>query len=554
MKSKAPNTSTFVQPVVKRTGVEWTPEMIKAARIAADGGNLQLAADFCEFAMSDERVSSALATRANGLLSLSLKFEPARGGMRAVKALEAGEDWWAAYPASDASQLVKWGILLGAGLAKHVWTDRGLTINRLVPKLEVWHPRHLKRDTERGVWQVQTTKGLIDITPGDGKWVLYTPYGSDRPHAFGAWNAIAFWTLLKLYAIEDWGDYSSKTGRGNLVASTPENFDKDKRREVALELFGVDGSSSIALPAGVTLDLLESTASNWQTFEAQINASNAGKSIAILGQNLSTEVSGPVATGATLHSKVLQVYIDMDAETFTSCIHDQSLTWWADINFGSKDLAPWPIYNTKPPEDQKALAEMFTAAATALNTLTNSGSPVDPRAFLERFGIPLRDPKDIEQGGQVYQYHLQFGVLTKNEIRERLGLPPVKGGDEPPTPMALNAAGTESASDSTKAFDDTRVLLKSGRTVRANSGIVQGQAYVDRLIDEATKGGAAVLSGDVIAVVELVKGAKSLEEIRDGLTDAYKAMSPEKLQEFVAQCMVLGELAGMHAVMEDVKK
>jgi HK97 family phage portal protein len=31
---------------------------------------------------------------------------------------------------------------------------------------------------------------------------------------------------------------------------------------------------------------------------------------------------------------------------------------------------------------------------------------------------------------EVYQYHLEQGIPTKNEVRERLGLPPVEGGDE----------------------------------------------------------------------------------------------------------------------------
>lgn len=556
--SKAPNTKTLVQPTFRRANVEWTPDLIKAARVAADGGNLQMAADFCEFAMSDERVSSALSTRTNGLLSLPIKFEPARGGMRAVKALEAGEDWWASYPASDASQLLKWGILLGVGVAKHVWTDRGLSINRLVPKLEVWHPRNLKRDMERGVWQVQTTKGLVDIAPGDGKWILYTPYGVDRPWAFGAWNAIALWTLLKLYALEDWGEYSGKTGRGNLVATTPEDFDKSKRHEIAQELFNADGDAAIALPAGCTIDLIESKANNWETFKAQIEVSNAGKSIAILGQNLSTEVSGPVATGATLHSKVLQVYIDMDAETWTSCAHDQSLVWWSDINFGSKDLAPWPIYNTKPPEDKKAAADIISSAASSLTSLINANSPVDVRAYLAKFDIPLLDEKEIEQSGQIYQYHLQFGILSKNEIRERLGLPPVKGGDVPPEPMVI--AGSSSDSEkaagniATRTEDDDTVLLRSGRVIRASSGFVQGQAYVDRLVDQARKSGADIVSGDVDALLKLIRDAKSFDEIREGLPGVYASMDASELESAVSKHLILAHLAGRYAVAEDLKK
>lgn len=640
--SKAPDTTVYVQPTVSRANIEWTPDLIKVARAMADSGDLSLAADFCEFAMADERVSSGLSTRANGLLSLPLSFEPAKGGKRAVRALEADEDYWAAYPETEASQVIKWGILLGVGLAKQAWTDRGSTINRLIPKLEVWHPRNLKKDMQRNVWQVQTTKGLVDITPGDGKWVLYTPYGGNRPWAFGAWRAIALWTVLELYAIEDWGQYSGKTGRGNLVANTPENYDKKRRNDVAREIFDVDGNASIALPNGVTLKLLESTANTWETFQAQIDVASRGKSIAILGQNLSTEVNGPAATGATLHGKVLQVYIDMDGATWTMCVREQSLVFWAELNFGAKEYAPWPKYDTKPPEDRKAQAEIVASIASTITSLVNAGAPVDVRALLERHGVPLKDPKDIEQSGQVYKYHLDYGVLTLNEIRERLGLPAMAGGSEAPKPLvtpggvdsAEKAFGPGSAtpageSDRVASFiagvesivrelaekqaadrealqalqvqtelqarrleavdlrvDNIRdmgraetaetnvriadlqreqsrqrdhitqdheaiVRLRSGRLIRAASGFVQGQAYTDRIGDDAVASAPKVLADDVAAVLAAVNDAKDYDDMRKRLVKAFQGMSSAALADMTAEASILCHLAGRHAVNEE---
>lgn len=43
---------------------------------------------------------------------------------------------------------------------------------------------------------------------------------------------------------------------------------------------------------------------------------------------------------------------------------------------------------------------------------------------------------------QIYGYHLQYGVLTLNEMRARLGLPPIAGGDEPPVPVTDPNAAT----------------------------------------------------------------------------------------------------------------
>jgi hypothetical protein len=436
------DSTIMIEPATSRGITEWTPSLIKAARASADTGNIELAADFCEWAMGDDRVSASLATRTNGLVSLPLSFESARGTKRLVKALEAGEDWWASYPASTLAQLLAWGRMLGVGLAYQSWVERGDGISRLIPKITVWHPRHLKRDVRRGVWQVRTeNKGLIDITPGDGNWILFTPYGESRPWASGAWRPVSYWRLLKHYAIEDWGRFSSKSAGGWLVGTfNPANdkitATKEQRRELADAMFAAQAGGALCPPPGFEIDCVEASATGYQTFEAQKNAADVANSVAILGQNLSTEVSGPVATGATLHGKVIQVYVNDDNEKLHTCVRDQSLRYWAEFNFGNGSLAPWATYDVTPPEDKKQKVDVLNAVADALGKLTNAGAPVDVRAFLESFGIPLLEPVENEQTGQVYKYHLDYGVLTLNEIRRRLNAPPISGGDEPPKPMA----------------------------------------------------------------------------------------------------------------------
>lgn len=507
-----PDTTVYVEPGGTRALLDWSPGLIRAARANADHGNLELAAEFWESALGDDRVRSAVATRSNGLVALPLEFEEVRGTKRLVKALEAGEDWWAAFPSSALAQLLGWGIGLGVGVGQLVWTDRGATVNRVVPSLKVWHPRHLRYDWQRRMWTVRVD-GLktVDVTPGDGKWVVYMPYGDNRPWAWGVWRAIAAWTLLKQYAIADWAHYSSKNAGGHIVASTPENFTKEKRKELAAELFAMQANSAVALPAGVTLAMLEAQADTYQTFVAQKDAADMGMSVAILGQNLSTEVSGAVGTGATLHGRVLQVYIDADAETLSTCIHDQALTWWAEFNFGNRDLAPWPAWDTKPPGDQKQRAEVEKLKADGAKTLAETG------------------------------------VATVNEVRVAAGLEPLKeGGDElvKPAPAPAPAAP---ADPNAKAFVTTR----SGLTLRAQSGFVQGQLYADAVADASRDRAAKVLDEDLVAVLEAIDGGESYDDIRQRLVKTYRGMSADKMQRLVEAAFTMAELGGRHAVNED---
>ena len=66
-------------------------------------------------------------------------------------------------------------------------------------------------------------------------------------------------------------------------------------------------------------------------------------------------------------------------------------------------------------------------------------TPESMEAVAQKMGLPLRavdlirPPKET----QVFKYHMDYGTLTTNEIRARLGLPPaLVGGDEPPEPVA----------------------------------------------------------------------------------------------------------------------
>jgi phage gp29-like protein len=558
-----PDVAVFLEPTSTRRLLEWTPPLIRAARAMADAGNLELAADFCESAMGDDRVQAALSTRTKGLVALPIRFEAARtGSKRAIKALEADEDWWVAFDETALSQLLNWGILLGVGLARIVWTVR-TNVDRIVPKIEVWNPRHLRYDWDRRVWTVKVAGGGIeDVVPGDGKWILYTPYGTSRPWAFGVWRAIALWHLLKQFAIQDWAYYSAKNGGGHLVATSDINakVSKEDRKSLAADLFAMQANSAVALPPGVSLDLIESTADTSGTFEAQKNAADLGMSVSLLGQNLSTEVTGPVSTGATLHGKVLQVFIDADAQTITTCIHDQALVWWAEFNFGARDIAPWPILDTKPPENRKAEADVLSVVSAALNVFQNAGAPVDVRALLERFGVPLKDPKDIEQSGQVFKYHLDYGVLTLNEVRERLGLPPVSNGDVPPVPVAAPAdpnavpdPNADTNSDpNAKATMADYVQLASGRIVRRSSGVAAGQEYVDGLADNAKARAIKVLDEDLVAVLEAINEATSFDDVKTRLEKVYKGMNSDALAKLAEATITMAHLGGRHAINEDL--
>jgi phage gp29-like protein len=374
-----------------RVLLDWTPGIRRTAVAQADSGVMRLAADLCEAMLADDRIAGCLQTRVRGLMGLPLKFEAA-GMKRAVeeapaKALEADEDFWVAYPEAVLVDLLTWAVLLGVGVAEHVWVERS---GRMLPTLRVWHPRWLRFDWPQQQWFLTQADGSeIPITPGDGKWVVCMPFGPHRPWARGAWRSLSLAWLSKYFAVHDWSRYSEVHGNPMPTTIAPEGCDDADWQEFARDLSQLGGRSAIGLPPGYDFKLVEAQANTFATFEHQIAWADTANAIILLGQNLTTEISRGSLAAAAIHQEIRHDIIRSDAETLSTTLREQSLRWWAEINFGDPELAPWPIWDTKPPDDKAKLATTYFALASSLREFRLQSIPVDIEALAQRFDLPL---------------------------------------------------------------------------------------------------------------------------------------------------------------------
>src|SRR5262249_43639204 len=114
-----------------------------------------------------------------------------------------------------------------------------------------------------------------------------------------------------------------------------------------------------------------------------------------VGTNLPTEVVGAAGTGATAQHLVRQDYRKADNETVSTTLHDQALVYWAEWNFGDRNLAPWPKWDVDPPQDSAAISTVWKTIADAVVQFQNAGFRIDAADIQQRFGIPLQriEPK-----------------------------------------------------------------------------------------------------------------------------------------------------------------
>jgi len=502
-----------------RTITEWTFARLRMAERSADSGNLTEAVGVCEWLLGDPAVFGGLEIRRDALLGLVPTFEPSgdkRRSNKAVKALEAGEDFWRSYPETELGQLVMWRLLLGLAPGRQKWSDpledHG---GRILPVTEFWHPQGLRYDFQRAGWFSRDVNGSeFQLVPGDGTWLLHS-IAQNRPWSLGLWRRLGKWVLLKYLAAQDWSRHSGKAAM--LVATSKEVSTDKQRKELAADLLASGDDAIAVLQAGFDLKLVELVANTKQIYEAQILLADTMIAQAIRGGNLSTNVDGQGSRAAaeTQVSAGEVPKLRADGEALATTLHDQSLVWWAEFNFGDAGLAPWPVYPTEPPADTKVAAETANTAADAAGKFDKLGFEIDTDEFTQEFGITW-----------------------------------IKGRKEPPAPPAPNVLppappGNEPPTGRLMA------RLASGMLAKGAKGFVDGQLYADDVVDSATKEGIALLAEDREDILRVLDEAEDYEDLRAKLRALYVDMDPDAMTGLVARAIKLAALAGSHAVNED---
>lgn len=521
------DTTTHHAPSV-RTFTEWTPARIRSAAYSAEQGNLYTAVQVCEWLLTDDRIRATLNARLDALFGLEPTFEPGTGrrASRAVKALEADEDWWDAYPESELRQLVLWGLLLGVAPARHGWTASAEHGGRVLPMPKFWHPQQLRWDWHTRRWTVRDDKNLeLEVVAGDGEWILHTPGGAERPWTHGLWQSLARWCLLKHYAIQDWARVGEKGAL--LVATAPEKATPQQRRELAADLNASGADTVVALAAGFDLKRVEATANTKQIYEAQVNAADAAFAILIRGSNLTTEVKEGSRAAAETQAKTGDgAKLKADAQALATTLNAQSLSWWAEFNFGDRRLAPWPKWPVESEEDKSQRATMVKTLGEGLTIFDKLGFDIDPEGVQKEFGLSF----------------------LKGRSRER-------EPDPVPTAPGAGQAGDElddAAKPAAKSGKPPAKASASLPRMAADSGFVEGQLYTDDLVDSGVKHGAAALKPFLEGILEAVELASDYDSLRDEVIKRYgESLPPEELRGVLQKALVLAELAGYAAVRQD---
>lgn len=269
---------------------------------------------------------------------------------------------------------------------------------------------------------------------------------------------------FELAGVKDLMRFAEKFGMPFVSARIEDNAWEKDRTKIAylIRNFGSDGGAVFS--KAVELELLQAADSNGELYFKLLDYFGAAITKVITGQTATSGDAGGFSKGQ-VQGEVRQDILEADCEAIAETIRNDVLTPWTAFNYGEDAPVPVFKFNYEPPEDLKGSADV-------INVLANAGYQVDPSHVEKKFGMPLvkdneGNPK-LPTKQDLYQYHLQFGIATKNEVRKRLGLEPIEGGDVPATPIELSAAMRGDA-------DAVALMDAQGKKKLLNSRRLSGQ-------------------------------------------------------------------------------
>jgi phage gp29-like protein len=280
---------------------------------------------------------------------------------------------------------------------------------------------------------------LPDVRPGSSvpprKFLHLTFCPSPESPCGRGLLARAYWYYwFKKNNLKFWVLFNEKFGAPTVIGKYRIGASEEERKRLHEVVESLQNDTGVTIPENVMLEYLEAKRSGTiNTYRDLADWCNDEISKLVLGATLTTSEgrrSGSLALGQ-VHERVRSEYIEADSRALMGVIDGRLIRWLVDFNFGEDAPAPRLVIDTADDQNEEVQLRVD-------QDLVKLGVPLPLSYFYERYKRPAPKPADHAiryDDNNLYQYHIQFGVLTINEVRQSLGLPPVPWGDRPPSPI-----------------------------------------------------------------------------------------------------------------------
>lgn len=246
--------------------------------------------------------------------------------------------------------------------------------------LQAWPMEHVRWDSYRRQLltrvDMQTLPsgevlqgGEIPIVHGDGRWVVFQRHEIDPWTHATILSASLVWARLGM-ALRDWAKSSLAHGTMKVIGTMPSGVaTKDAsgnttEADAFLELLRAIASDDTPIglkPFGATVEMLATTATNYQIFKELVDYGTSDAARIYLGTDgtLGSKGDGPGVDIQTLFG-VAATRVESDLKCIEKGIRTGTIEPWCAVNFGDSTLAPTRKYMLPDADADAARASLAT--------------------------------------------------------------------------------------------------------------------------------------------------------------------------------------------------
>lgn len=381
------------------TRTRWYLSDLEVAQHQADAGNLQLLGQLYRAMRSDGVITGLLKTRTSGVCRLPKKFYGTHESVDVLKARNGSRSTFDdMVPPAELSQFVADGVVLGYAVGELMPVE-----GRDFPVFRRLEPEFLRYYWVTNQWYYNSVAGMIPIEPGMGRWVLHVPGANVSPWTSGIWKALGRAFINKEHALSHRSNYSAKLANPARVVHSPLGANEQQRRNALRQLIAWGLNTTVELPVGWEMSLVESKGTGIEVFQAEIDTCDREVSIVVAGQVVTVD-GGAGFSNADVHQSIRSDIVKDDADAIAYTINTQILPQFIATRWGIEDIdiGAQFEFDVSRPKDLKdeasSLKDVAAAIAQLQPVLAGSGFKLDMRELTMRYGIPVVvDEEPIEQ-------------------------------------------------------------------------------------------------------------------------------------------------------------
>lgn len=382
----------FVSPQVC-----WNPIAVRNAIENHDLGNFNSSGRLVDAMMKESRIMACVNTLTFGILGLPFEWkwqvDDADSGQvdtkegqqyqpseRDLEYLAITKKWWTKFMESGAPSLIMKTIInMGFCVMSRNWSleqIEGYESKLYIPNTYIFHPSNVWYNPGLYQYAVNTyTNGSIFIDENDERFQIIKHVDGERPWMQGAVRSVGFLWMDKWLALTDWRAYLGIHGNPLRVLTTNKEYSTPPETDIEQFIINLAISQQygqpIQIPDGHTLDLLQADSTNVGVFKDKIDSADKDIAIAYLGQNLTTDVSGGSYAAASVHSRVLQDYIEAYATTINRGLRKLVKDFYF-FNFPDDVRVPVPYFDPQLPIDQEVEQKATNESVKSLESLSKT--------------------------------------------------------------------------------------------------------------------------------------------------------------------------------------